>query len=256
MGDWWRTYVVDAGKLPLMLCALAFVVTFVGTRVITRMIRAGRGPFRDNVGADGTHVHHAVYGIVLLITGALIAVGAGQESVWRSIAGVLVGAGASLVLDEFALILHLKDVYWAQQGRLSVQMISLTAACLLFALIGVLPFGIDDRSRANEVANVLTTGWILHAVLLLTCVAKGKYSTALFGTFMPVVAWVGAFRIGRPESWWAKHRYKTEKKRAKAERRAEKFDRRWDPVGDRLANFVAGRPTAPAVSPTVPANHA
>jgi hypothetical protein len=255
MGDWWRTYVLDAGKLPLMLCALAFVVTFVGTRVITRMIRAGRGPFRDNVGANGTHVHHAVYGIVLLVTGALIAVGAGEESTWRSVAGVLVGAGASLVLDEFALILHLKDVYWSQQGRLSVQMISLTAACLLFALVGVLPFGIDDETRANSIANALTTGWILHSVVLLICVAKGKYSTALFGIFVPVLAWVGAIRLARPDSWYAKRRYK-EAKRAKAERRAAKFDKRWDPVGDRLANFVAGSPTAPASNPAAPAHQA
>jgi hypothetical protein len=247
MGDWWRTYVVDAGKLPLMLCALAFVVTFVGTRVITRMIRAGRGPFRDNVSSGGTHVHHAVYGIVLLVTGALVAVGAGAGSSWRSLAGVLVGAGASLVLDEFALILHLQDVYWSQQGRLSVQVISLTAACLLFALIGVLPFGIDDSTRANQVANVLTTGWILHAFLLLTCMAKGKYRTALFGVFLPVIAWVGAVRLGRPDSWYARRRYKPEKT-AKAERRAERFDRRWDPIGDRLANFVAGSPTAPVAA--------
>jgi hypothetical protein len=248
MGDWWRTYVLDAGKLPLMLCALAFVLTFVGTRVITRMIRAGRGPFRDNVSDDGTHVHHAVYGIVLLVTGALIAVGAGAESSWRAVAGVLVGAGASLVLDEFALILHLQDVYWSQQGRLSVQMISLTLACLLFALVGVLPFGVDDGTRANQVANVLTTGWVLHSVLLLACVAKGKYPTALFGTFLPVIAWVGAFRVARPDSRYARRFYRPEKQ-AKAERRAAHFDKRWDPVGDRLANFVAGSPTAPASRP-------
>ena len=55
---------------------LSFVLTFLATRAITRMIRAGIGPFRDNVGADGTHVHHAVYGVVLLVLGAVLAVGA------------------------------------------------------------------------------------------------------------------------------------------------------------------------------------
>src|SRR3954453_17031444 len=111
MGDWWQHDIVEAGKLPLLLCSAAFVVTFVTTRVITRMIRAGRGPFRDNVSASGTHVHHAVPGLILLVFGALMALGLNtSQSPWIEIAAVLVGTGASLVLDEFALILHLHDV--------------------------------------------------------------------------------------------------------------------------------------------------
>jgi hypothetical protein len=56
MGSWWQHEVVAAGRLPLGLCFLAFVVTFVSTRTITRLIRDGRGPFRNNVTASGTHV--------------------------------------------------------------------------------------------------------------------------------------------------------------------------------------------------------
>ena len=67
--------VIAAGKLPLGLCFLAFVVTFVFTRTITRLIRDGRGPFRNNVTASGTHVHHAVPGLILLIVGAFTAIG-------------------------------------------------------------------------------------------------------------------------------------------------------------------------------------
>jgi hypothetical protein len=70
MASWWHRDVIAAGKLPLMLCFLAFVVTFVLTRTITRMIRAGRGPFRNQVTASGTHIHHSVPGIILLIIGA------------------------------------------------------------------------------------------------------------------------------------------------------------------------------------------
>jgi hypothetical protein len=69
------------------------------------MIRAGKGPFRDNVTPDGVHLHHAVYGIASLTVGAVVALGA-TSTFWRSVAGILVGAGMSLVLDEFALILH------------------------------------------------------------------------------------------------------------------------------------------------------
>ena len=65
MADWWRDDIVDAGKLPLLLCLVAFIVTFVVTRVITRMIRAGRGPFSNN-SVGGVHIHHVVPGLVLL----------------------------------------------------------------------------------------------------------------------------------------------------------------------------------------------
>ena len=66
MASWWQRDVIAAGKLPLMLCFLAFVVTFAATRTITRMIRDGRGPFRNQVTASGTHIHHSVPGSILL----------------------------------------------------------------------------------------------------------------------------------------------------------------------------------------------
>ena len=68
MLSWWHRDVIAAGKLPLMLCFVSFVVTFASTRTITRLIRDGRGPFR-NVAVGGTHVHHSVPGIILLMIG-------------------------------------------------------------------------------------------------------------------------------------------------------------------------------------------
>src|SRR5580692_7628040 len=67
MASWWQRDMIAPGKLPLMLCFLAFVVTFAVTRTITRMIRDGRGPFRNQVTSSGTHIHHSVPGIILLI---------------------------------------------------------------------------------------------------------------------------------------------------------------------------------------------
>src|SRR6185503_16012922 len=112
MLSWWHRDVIAAGKLPLMLCFVSFVVTFVSTRTITRLIRDGRGPFR-NVTAGGTHVHHSVPGIILLMIGAFTAVGGPGTLGWLSFSAIAVGIGTSLVLDEFALILHLQDVYWS-----------------------------------------------------------------------------------------------------------------------------------------------
>ena len=65
MHSWWQRDIIDPGKLPLLVCFAAFVITFLTTRGITRAIRAGRGPFH-NISEGGTHVHHAVPGIVLL----------------------------------------------------------------------------------------------------------------------------------------------------------------------------------------------
>jgi hypothetical protein len=89
------------------------------------MIRADRGPFMDNVTAGGTHVHHTVPGTILLITGAYTGVAAQVSTTWSIVAALLVGVGSSLVLDELALILHLQDVYWSNEGRISVEMVSL-----------------------------------------------------------------------------------------------------------------------------------
>ena len=117
VADWFQEHVVDRGRLPLFACFAVYIVTFLGTRTVTRLIRSGRGPFTDNVSASGLHVHHAVPGIVLLVTGAFMAVSIANDSGWMVVAGILVGVGTSLVLDEFALILHLQDVYWAEEGR-------------------------------------------------------------------------------------------------------------------------------------------
>ena len=145
MLSWWHRDVIASGKLPLMLCFVSFVVTFVSTRTITRLIRDGRGPFR-NVTAGGTHVHHSVPGIILLMIGAFTAVGGPGTLRWLSFSAIAVGIGTSLVLDEFALILHLQDVYWSSEGQLSVEAVSLVAACLGLALVGFSPLRVPTAS--------------------------------------------------------------------------------------------------------------
>jgi hypothetical protein len=244
MASWWRGDVIAAGKLPLMLCFLAFVTTFLVTRTITRMIRDGRGPFR-NVTAGGTHIHHAVPGIILLMIGAFTAIGGPDTLGWRSFAGVTVGIGMSLVLDEFALILHLQDVYWSGEGQLSVQMVSLVAACLGLAVCGFSPFGVKDIDTI-QLSLRLTASAVLigDGVFVLICILKGKYRTALFGLFLPPVGWIGAVRLARPSSVWARHRY-SQKRLERATRRAADFDRRWNPVQTFWDNLAGGKPSQP-----------
>lgn len=239
MLSWFERAVIDAGRLPLFLCFLAFVVTFVATRGITRMIRSGRGPFRDNVSASGLHIHHAVPGVVLLTTGAFLAVGSGGATGWAEIAGIMVGVGTSLVLDEFALILRLDDVYWSEEGRISVEMVGLAIACLGLVLIGSNPFRVDGS--AGRVVTIASIGAIgLHLALVAVSVAKGKYRMALIGTFVPLLSVIGAIRLARPASRWATRRY-DEATVERAIRRAEHYDNRYGPFARRAVDIVAGQ---------------
>ena len=244
VSEWWYENIEKPDKLPLLLCLAAFVATFILTRVITRMIRAGIGPFKNNVSASGVHIHHSVPGILLLIFGALMSLRS-PSSPWFEIAAITVGIGMSLILDEFGLILHLEDVYWSDEGRISVEMIGLTTACLGLFMLGFSPLGVDDLTVGDiSVRVTLLTGLLLHGCLVVVCLLKGKYRAALISLFVPIVAWVCAFRLGRPHSWWGRRRYRG-KKLARALARTEKFDRRWDPRWRWLSDLIAGKPSEP-----------
>ncbi|MET0863920.1 MAG: hypothetical protein ABWZ98_06260 [Nakamurella sp.] len=243
-GDWWYDNIIEPGKLPLLLLFGAFVVTFVLTRVITRMIRAGVGPFKDNVSSSGLHIHHAVPGIILLIIGALMAV-RGPESPWIEIAGVICGIGMSLILDEFALILHLEDVYWSDEGRISVELTGLTVACIGFIMLGTSPLGVDDLTVGElSIRITVITGLVINALLIVSCLLKGKYRAALISCFVPLVAWFCGIRLARPTSWWARKFYRG-KRMARAVRRAQKFDAHWDSKARWMSDLIAGAPSEP-----------
>ena len=121
----------------LFLASLAFLLTFAAVRAITISIRAGIGPFH-NVSAGGMHIHHLVWGILLLIVVGyvwLLQIGVGSSWV-ASLTAVLFGVGAALTLDEFALWLNLEDVYWEQQGRVSVDVVLIFGGLLSVGIWG------------------------------------------------------------------------------------------------------------------------
>lgn len=113
------------------LASVAFFVTFGVVRTITHMIRSGVGPFQ-NVTAGATHIHHLVWGILLLLAVGFIWLSeSGVGSSWTaSITAILYGIGAALTLDEFALWLNLRDVYWESAGRASVDAVLLFGSLL------------------------------------------------------------------------------------------------------------------------------
>jgi len=137
----YRTHIQDAGRKSRFLIALAFLVTFAVVRFITYSIRYGWLPFLPflhNIQTrSGLHIHHLVYGIALLLLAGYVALAVPQRQ-GRQLAAlaVLYGIGAALTLDEFALWLNLEDVYWARQGRESVDVAIGVAAIFALAAVG------------------------------------------------------------------------------------------------------------------------
>ncbi|MCC5475802.1 hypothetical protein ACFV2N_43115 [Streptomyces sp. NPDC059680] len=243
MGHWWVRNIVEPGKLPLLLALAAFLLTFVVTRVITRLIRAGKGPFK-NVRAGGLHIHHVVPGVVLTLVGGFGAVASGRNGAGGAIAAVLFGMGAGLVLDEFALILHLDDVYWSEEGRKSVEVVVLTAALVGLLLAGFAPFGVNDLSQQElqDRGGALSTIGV-NFLFALIALSKGKARIAVFGVIVPLVALVGAIRLARPGSPWARRFYgRRPRARAKAALRTYRHDRRWTRRTRAVQDWIGGRP--------------
>lgn len=138
MRDLSRAYyrhIVLAGKEQAFWILVAFLATFVVIRAITHSIRAGRGPFRA-LRVGETHVHHLVPGILLLIVTGYLS-NALHPRQARTTVAVFFGIGAALTLDEFALWLHLSDVYWSRHGRRSIDVVIAAAAIATLVVLGL-----------------------------------------------------------------------------------------------------------------------
>jgi len=107
------------GQRSALLSWLAFTGTFAGLRALTYSIRAGKGPFR-NISVGGEHLHHYLWGIGLISGVGAVAVRGEERQRRHPAVAVTYGTGLALIVDEFALLLDLRDVYWARQGRISI----------------------------------------------------------------------------------------------------------------------------------------
>ena len=140
LGDLLHEHIPDRPRRRLLLATLSFFVTFAAVRTLAWSIHNHIGPFHD-IHMHGRHVHHLVFGIFLLLLvgyGWVAEIGTGNRSssllVGRLMC-LLYGAGAALVLDEFALWLNLQDVYWARQGRASLDAVILFGSLLLISVL-------------------------------------------------------------------------------------------------------------------------
>jgi hypothetical protein len=210
--------VVNAGELPALLLLISFGVTFGITRFITHSIRSDRFPWLGNVEAGDTHIHHLVWGIVLLLVSGLLAVAVQPP---LEVTAIVFGIGAALTLDEFALWLHLDDVYWSEQGRQSIDAVIVFAIVSGFMVLGAYPVSFDETGGGIEGILGLVISLAIGWAFVIVCFMKGKLIWGVLGLYIPPIAIVTACRLARPNSWWARKKYADQP--AKLERSKDRY---------------------------------
>ncbi|MEU7767719.1 hypothetical protein AB0B25_21660 [Nocardia sp. NPDC049190] len=214
MRRWLQEDVIAQGRLPLLCFLLGFIVGFLFIRLSVRLIRARVRWWPGNLRAGDTHIHHMVFGVVLVLASGVGMVTV-LESASAATAGALAaafGVGAALVLDEFALIFYLRDVYWEKQGRTSVDAVFVALAVTGLLLLGFHPLWLLDindfrRDTSTEVRLFVVVFAVVNLALAAIVIAKGKIWTGLFGMFFLPLLFVGALRLSRPGAPWARWRY-------------------------------------------------
>ncbi len=218
------------GKEAHFLVLMAFILSFGFIRTSTHMIRAQVSWWPGNLETKGgTHIHHLVWGILLLLIFGYVGIAVTPDSPWRELAAVFFGIGMGLTLDEFALWLNLEDVYWQEKGRQSIDAVVVASALLGVTLLG-LSFWIDvlqadlvflgvggKTLSAGESTAVLVPVQAVGAALAIVALVKGKRFAGIVGLFVPAVALIAALRLAKPGSHWAR-RYgpgKLERSRAR-----------------------------------------
>ena len=220
----------EAARAGLILLA-SMLLAFLFIRTSARLMRSPRVPWWPGsvTTEGGLHVHHLVFGIVLmLLAGFVLALQPGSP--WLEIVAAAFGIGAGLTLDEYALWLHLEDVYWAEEGRRSVDAVIVATIIGGLLLMGFLPFA-TDAGAPTIVGSVLVA-----LALAAVAVAKGKLFLAIATMLVPVVGVVAAIRLAKPDSLWARRRYaEGSRKRERAQARLERHQRRYRAFQDRVA---------------------
>ncbi len=248
---WLQHGVIDHGRLPLLCFLLGLLAGFLLIRLSVRMIRADVKWWPGNITPGGQHIHHVVFGIVLMLLAGigLIAVYVdGSEPVGAALAAIF-GIGAALVLDEFALIFYLRDVYWSEQGRTSVDAVFAAVAFTGLLLLGYHPLELlspaDFRADPDPwVRGTLAVLALANLALGVIVLLKGKIWTGLLGLFLLPILVLAAVRLSRPSAPWARWRYTTRpKKMERALRREKRWRRPIIRAKIYLQDAIAGKPS-------------
>ena len=215
----YERHIEAAGKEMHFLILLSFLGSFGFIRTSAHMIRAQVSWWPGNVETKGgTHIHHLVWGILLIMTMGYLGLATDMGSPWLEFTGIAFGIGMGLTLDEFALWLNLQDVYWSEKGRQSIDAVIVATLMLVVALLG-LQFWIDVREAVllaigiggRRFVGAESLPWLLGFQLIgivaaVFCWLKGKRLFAIVGAFVPIIGIYGAVTKPREDSWWKRRR--------------------------------------------------
>lgn len=227
------------GRGAAFVVLVAFLVSFLLIRTSARLTRSVSW-WPGGVQSGGVHLHHLVWGICLMMLSGFLAFAAPLRAPWWHIDAVAFGIGVGFTLDEFALWIHLEDVYWTEEGRSSLDAVVVAFAFAALMVVGTRPFGLDDPGSLWGTAAAVA----LVLALVVLAAAKGRVFLAVLGMFIPVLALLGAVRLARPASLWARRRYATGK--------LERARKRYAPTGRiarlglLLSDAIAGAPSQTA----------
>lgn len=235
---------VEHEEQALFLVFAGFILSFAFIRMSTRLMRSPKVPWWPGsvVSDSGVHLHHLVFGIVTMMAAGTIGLAALGNSPVTEICAFAFGVGAGLTIDEFALWVYLDDVYWAEEGRSSIDATVIAAAGMGLLLLGFTPFDFDTSSPVEILASVLTALLVLTMVAI--CFAKQRLMHGWIGFFFLPIAIYGACRLGKPGSAWARKRYaeRNPEKQAQAEARFPP-DRRTERFKNAFRDIVGGKPS-------------
>jgi hypothetical protein len=220
------------------LLIAAFLITFLFIRTSARLIRKQVSWWPGNVSTKGgLHIHHLVWGICLVLASGFLSIALRPDGFWGGALAVLFGIGTGLTLDEFALWLRLDDVYWAQEGRESLDAVIVAALLGGLVVLGVSP--IDSSTHGWAIPLVLA----INVLLSIAAILKGRLLLGLLGVFVPLVSLVAVIRLAAPSSPWARWFYRPgSRKLSRSERRFARARARHI----RIMNLIGGAPTAVA----------
>jgi hypothetical protein len=233
---------VRPGAGTAFIVLIAFLIAFLAIRTSARLTRSVSW-WPGGVQTQGVHLHHLVWGICLMLLCGFLAFALPLVAPWWHLIAVGFGVGAGFTLDEFALWVRLQDVYWSEEGRSSFDAVVCSCAFAALVVIGTRPFGLDDPTSIS--ATAITVAVVV--ALAIACFAKGRVFLGIVGLFVPFVALVGAVRLARPHSPWARWRYDEQT----LERADERFaaTRPLERLGRRLQDLIAGAPSEPPSPP-------
>jgi hypothetical protein len=221
----------------------AFLISFLFIRTSARLMRSPKVPWWPGSvkTSGGLHLHHLVWGIFLLLIAGFLGFVTNHGSPGTEILAAAFGVGAGFTMDEFALWIHLRDVYWAEEGRASVTAVVIVLLFGGLVLLGFAPFDLKNNAAAVETLALAIAVSLLLATL---AIVKGKRVLGLIGIFIPFVSLAGALRLASPTSIWARRFYDPNgRKFARSQARWKRIHAR----RRRLSDMIAGAPETPAV---------